>query len=229
LLYIFVFTGEFFMIMQTYPEFPNFYEVRHPIILYKLALLRDPSTHRKLFKELTEEITVLLGYEATSQLPIQKRLINTPLETFEGLDLKSNAFVIVPILRAGLAMEDGLTKILPMASVGHIGLFRDETTLEAKNYYFKMPPNQQHATYFICDPMLATGGSACAAVAKLKSVGITQIIFICLVAAPEGVRRMLQTHPEIKIYAASLDRELNPNGYILPGLGDAGDRLWAVK
>lgn len=217
------------MVMQTYPEYPNFYEVRHPIILYKLARLRDPATNRKLFKELTEEITVLLGYEATNQLSTQKRFIKTPLETFEGLDLKNKDFVIVPILRAGLAMEDGLIKILPMASVGHIGLFRDENTLEAKNYYFKMPPNQQHATYFVCDPMLATGGSACAAISKLKSVGITHIIFICLVAAPEGVRRMLKAHPDVKIYAASLDRELNQNGYILPGLGDAGDRLWAVK
>jgi len=217
------------MSVKSYESLPNFHEVTHPIVQYKLTLLRETTTNRKLFKELTEEIALLLGYEATKDLPLTKRLISTPLETFEGLDLSSNQFVIAPILRAGLGMSDGLLKLFPMASVGHIGFFRDEKTLEAKNYYFKLPPDCENAFFFICDPMLATGNTACAAIEKLKERGINKMTLICLVAAPEGVKKVIQRHPDIIIYAASLDRQLNKHGYILPGLGDAGDRLWAVK
>jgi len=217
------------MALKAHKDFPNFYEAHHPVISYKLALLRNPDTNRKLFKELTEEIAILLAYEATFDLPTVKREITTPLETFEGVDLKDNQFVIAPILRAGLGMADGLLRLLPMANVGFIGFFRNEATLEAEGYYFKIPPHSEDAYVFVCDPMLATGNTAVAAVSQLKNRGISKIKFFCMVAAPEGVKKMLNKHPDIQIYSASLDRQLNEHGFILPGLGDAGDRLWAVK
>ncbi|MFH1334170.1 MAG: uracil phosphoribosyltransferase [Pseudomonadota bacterium] len=217
------------MQLEPHSNFKNFFLIQHPIISYKLALLRDPTTNRKLFKELTEEIAILLGYEATRDLPQTTRPIQTPLETFDGKDLESNQFVIAPILRAGLGMGDGLLKLLPMASVGHIGFYRNEQTLQAVEYYFKIPPNSEKALYLVCDPMLATGNTAVAAISELKKRGVGHIKFFCMVAAPEGVEHMTKLHPDVPIYGASLDRELNENGYILPGLGDAGDRLWAVK
>jgi uracil phosphoribosyltransferase len=217
------------MTLEAHEPYLNFFEIKHPIIQYKLALLRDKNTNRKLFKELTEEIALLLGYEATAHLPMTTRTIHTPLESFEGPDLKNNQFVIAPILRAGLGMADGLLKLLSMACVGHLGLYRDEKTFEAKSYYFKLPPNCQDAYFFLCDPMLATGNTACAAIAKLKEFGIKNMTFICIVAAPEGLQQVLALHPDIPVFAAALDRELNENKYILPGLGDAGDRLWNVK
>ena len=217
------------MPLKKYDDLPNFFEANHPIIKYKLSLLRDKNTNRKLFKELTEEIALLIGYEATRDLPLTTSPVETPLEIFDAPVLDNKQFVIMPILRAGLGMADGVLKLLPMANVGHVGFFRDEETLEAKNYYFKLPPDCKDALFFICDPMLATGGTACASIQKLKDRGITNIIFFCLVAAPEGVRKTISQHPDIKIYSASLDRELNEKSYILPGLGDAGDRLWAVK
>jgi uracil phosphoribosyltransferase len=217
------------MTAQVHKDFPNFFEVKHPIIQYKLSLLRNIKTNRKLFKELTEEIAHLLGYEATVNLPLTTRKIKTPLETFDAPFLKDKEFVIVPILRAGIGMSDGLIQLLPMASVGHIGLFRNEETFEPTSYYFKLPPNCEKAHFFVCDPMLATGGSACVAIDTLKERGVKDITFICLVAAPEGVARMLEKHPDVSIYGVSLDRKLDKMRYILPGLGDAGDRLWAVK
>lgn len=217
------------MPIKTHEIYKNFHEVQHPIIKYKLALLREKTTNRKLFKELTEELALLLCYESMRDFPTENRIIETPLETFEGPDLKSNKFVIMPILRAGLGMADGILQLLPMASVGHIGFYRDEKTLEAKKYYFKLPPECQGAHFFVCDPMLATGGTAIAAIDTLKEFGATDITFICLVAAPEGVAKLTTAHPDIPVYAANLDRQLNDKAYILPGLGDAGDRLWAVK
>ncbi len=217
------------MVVKTYPDFPNFYEIQHPIIQYKLSLLREYTTNRKLFKELTEEVSLLLGYEATCDLRLTTRLIQTPLEAFDAPVLENNQFVVVPILRAGLGMADGILKLLPMASVGHIGYFRDEKTLKPTKYYFKLPTNCERASFFICDPMLATGGTACATIKLLKEQGIKNIKFICLVIAPEGLAKTIKEHPDVFIYAASLDRQLNSNSYILPGLGDAGDRLWAVK
>ena len=215
--------------VKSHKSFPNLIEVTHPIIQYKLTLLRDVNTGRKLFKELTEELAHLLGYAATQDLQLVKRKVQTPLETFEAPFLKDKEFVFAPILRAGIGMVEGLIKLLPMASVGHIGFYRDETTFEPKSYYFKLPPNCENARFFICDPMLATGGTAIAAIDKLKKQGIDKITFICIVAAPEGVKKMLDAHPEVKIYTAKLDRKLNKMCYILPGLGDAGDRLWAVR
>jgi uracil phosphoribosyltransferase len=215
--------------IKYHKKFPMLREVHHPVIQYKLSRLREPSTNRKLFKELTEELALLLGYEAMRDFPMRTRKVKTPLEVFEGPCLAYNKFVIVPILRAGLGMADGLMKLLPMASIGHIGIFRNEETLEAVNYYFKLPSGCEDAHFFVCDPMLATGGTATATLAKLKERGISKIIFISLVAAPEGVARTMEAHPDVPIFIANLDRQLNEKGYILPGLGDAGDRLWAVR
>lgn len=215
--------------IETSKRFPNLFEVKHPIIQYKLTLLRDIKTNRKLFKELTEELALLLGYEATIQLPLTTRKVQTPLEEFEAPFLADKEFVITPILRAGIGMVEGLIKLLPMAYVGYIGFYRDEETFEPQSYYFKLPPKCENACFFVCDPMLATGGTAIAAIDKLKEQGIDNITFICLVAAPEGVEKMHKAHPDVPIYAAQLDRQLNDMCYILPGLGDAGDRLWAVK
>jgi uracil phosphoribosyltransferase len=182
-----------------------------------------------MFNELVSEIAHLLAYEATRRLPLTKREIKTPLETFEADDLENSDFLIVPILRAGLGMAEGLLEFLPMATVGHIGCYRDEKTLKPQNYYFKMPKNAQSAYCFVCDPMLATGGTAVETITLLKKHGVKHITFLCIVAAPEGVSKTLAAHPDVPIYTASLDRQLNDRGYILPGLGDAGDRLWGCK
>jgi len=215
--------------LKTYDQYPNFYEAIHPMIQYKLTLLREESTGHKMFNELVEEIAHLLAYEATRNLSMTQRLIHSPLESFEAPDLEEDNFLIVPILRAGLGMSEGLLQFLPMATVGHIGFYRDEETLEAKKYYFKMPNNAKKAHCFVCDPMLATGGTACAALTQLKEYGIKDLTFLSIVAAPEGLQRTLEAHPDVPIYTASLDRKLNEKGYILPGLGDAGDRLWGCK
>jgi uracil phosphoribosyltransferase len=217
------------MTFKTYPQFPNFIQIEHPLIQYKLALLRDRHTNRKLFKELVEELSILLGYEALRDLATKIRTIHTPLESFDGPDLEDTRFLITPILRAGMGMAEGLLKLLPVARVGHIGLYRDEKTLEAISYYFKLPPQCEDDLCLVCDPMLATGHSSSAALDKLKQKNIKKIKFICLLAAPEGIQYVLAHHPDVTIYSAILDRQLNEHGYILPGLGDAGDRLWSNK
>lgn len=209
--------------------FPNLIEVQHPLLLHKLSSLREAKTTTKEFNELAREITLLLAYEATKDLPLTHKNIKTPLETFQAPFMKGKKPVIVPILRAGLGMVDGFLTLMPSARVGHIGLYRDEKTLEPQFYYYKIPPNSQDRQIFVCDPMLATGGSAVDAISRLKKSGLKKIIFVCLVAAPEGVKKMLAHHPDIKIYTASLDRELNSQGFILPGLGDCGDRLFGTK
>ena len=202
--------------------------VKHPLLQHKLNLLRDVSTSRKTFRELVSEITLLLAYESTKHLSLRKRTIKTPLETMEAELLTEEDPVIVPILRAGLGMVDGLLTLLPTARVGHIGLYRDENTLEPHPYYIKIPKQSEQNTYFLCDPMLATGGTVAHAASQLKQRGIKNIILICLVSAPEGVIHMCNAHPDIPIYTAVLDRQLNEHGYILPGLGDAGDRLFGT-
>lgn len=217
------------MIVQKYPEFPNLHEVNHPLIQHKLSLLRDASTSKNAFKQLLNEITILLVYEATKDLPMTTTTIRTPLETFEAPVLSGKKAVILPILRAGIGMVDGFLSLIPSARVAHIGLFRNEETLEPQCYFFKIPKNSQDRHFFICDPMLATGGSANETINRLKAEGISKITFVCLVAAPEGVRRLNKSHPEVPIFTASLDRKLNEHGYILPGLGDAGDRLFGTK
>ena len=210
-------------------QFPSFYCVEHPLPAHKLSLLRDKTTPAKTFRELVAEITLLIAYEATQNLTLTEVGIETPLEALSAPTLKDKYPVIVPILRAGLGMTESFLQLIPEARVGHIGLYRDEETLQPKQYYFKIPQNSENSAYFVCDPMLATGGSTSKAISLLKERGIHRITLVCLVASPEGVQVVAATHPDVKIYTAALDRELNEHGYILPGLGDAGDRLFGTK
>ena len=215
--------------MDTTPGFANLLVVRHPLVQHKLTILRDRRTATKIFKELVDEIAMLMAYEATSDLGLEAVPVETPLESGTGWRVSGKKLTLVPILRAGLGMVEGILRLVPAARVGHIGLYRDHDTLEPVDYYFKVPGDAAERDFFVLDPMLATGGSASAAVASLKQAGATRIRFLCLVAAPEGVRRMERDHPDVTIYAAALDRELNALGYILPGLGDAGDRLFGTR
>jgi uracil phosphoribosyltransferase len=215
--------------IKHYAKYPNFHEVRHPLVMHKLSLLRDEDTTTKDFKALLNEITMFLVYEATKDLPMTTKMVKTPLESFKAPMLAGKKAVILPILRAGIGMVDGFLSLIPSARVGHIGLFRNEETLLPEFYYFKIPKNSKERQFFICDPMLATGGSACETIKRLKEKGIKKITFVCIVAAPEGVKRMLKEHPDVPIFSASLDKKLNEHGYILPGLGDAGDRLFGTK
>ena len=210
-------------------HFPNLTVVQHPLVRHKLSVLRDKETSKKKFKELVDEIAMLMAYEVTKDLPLESVQIETPLETTTEQMLRGKKLTVVPILRAGLGMVEGVLRLIPSARVGHIGLFRDHDTLQPVDYYFKIPPEPEARDFILLDPMLATGGSASAAAASLKRSGATRVRFVCLVAAPEGVQRMLDDHPDVHVYAASLDRELNELGYILPGLGDAGDRLFGTK
>lgn len=217
------------MSVTQHAEFGQFFETSHPLIRHKLSLLRDVQTSKKKFKELVHEITLLLAYEATSELPLTTRKIRTPLEEFDAPVISGKKAVILPILRAGLGMVDAFLSHMPGARVGHIGLFRDEATLQPKSYFFKIPPSSSERRAFVLDPMLATGGSVSAAISLLKERGVNDLVFVCLLAAPEGVRRLAGDHPDVKIYTAGLDRQLNDKGYILPGLGDAGDRLFGTR
>ena len=215
--------------MDTTPEFPTLSIVRHPLVRHKLTLLRDRSTPKKIFKELVDEIAMLMAYEATSDLALDEVPVETPLERSVGHRVSGKKLTLVPILRAGLGLVEGVLRLVPSARVGHIGLYRDHDTLQPVDYYFKVPSDAAERDFFLLDPMLATGGSAVSAVDSLKRAGAARIRFLCLVAAPEGVRRLSAAHPDVSIYAASLDRELNASGYILPGLGDAGDRLFGTR
>lgn len=207
----------------------NFIEVKHPLIQHKLSLLRDAKISKREFKDLLHEITISLAYEATRDLPLTRKSIKTPLEKYSAPLLSGKKPVILPILRAGIGMVDGFLTLMPSARVGHIGLYRNEETLQPEFYFFKIPKNSKDRRFYICDPMLATGGSALEAIRHLKSHGIENIIFVCIVASPQGVKRVHTEHPDIPIFAASLDRELDKRGYILPGLGDAGDRLFGTR
>jgi uracil phosphoribosyltransferase len=211
------------------PTFPNLTVLSHPLIQHKLSILRDKHTSTRDFKQLVGEIATLMAYEVTKDLPTQPVEIETPLERATGRQVAGKKLTLVPILRAGLGMVDGITQLIPSARVGHIGLYRDHETLQPVDYYFKIPHDEMERDFFILDPMLATGGSAVAAVGALKKAGARRVRFLCLVAAPEGVRRMLDSHPEVPVFAAALDRQLNEVGYILPGLGDAGDRLFGTR
>ena len=210
-------------------DVPSLVLVRHPLVRHKLSLLRDRRTPTKIFKELVDEIATLMAYEATRDLPLAPVPVETPLELTTGEAVSGKKLTLVPILRAGLGMVEGILRLVPSARVGHIGLYRDHSTLEPVDYYFKVPGDASEREFFVLDPMLATGGSAVSAVASLKRAGATRIKFLCLVAAPAGVRRLAAAHPDVTIYAAALDRELNEQGYILPGLGDAGDRLFGTR
>ncbi|HEX6926482.1 MAG TPA: uracil phosphoribosyltransferase [Longimicrobiaceae bacterium] len=210
-------------------EFPNLVVLDHPLIRHKLTVLRDRRTSKKKFKEMVDEIAMLMAYEVTKDLPLEEVEIETPLEATRQWRLKGKKLTVVPILRAGLGMVEGVVRLMPSARVGHIGLYRDHDTLLPVDYYFKIPRDPEAREFIVVDPMLATGGSAAAAVAALKSQGASRVQFMCLVAAPEGVRKMLEEHPDVPVYAAALDRELDENGYIRPGLGDAGDRLFGTR
>ncbi len=208
---------------------PNLTVLDHPLIQHKLTLLRDKRTTTKDFKQLASEIAMLMAYEVTKDLPLEPIDVETPLERMRGAQVAGKKLTLVPILRAGLGMVEGIAQLIPSARVGHIGLYRDHDTLEPVDYYFKIPSGEQDRTFFVLDPMLATGGSAVAAVAALKKAGARRIRFLCIVAAPEGARRMLAAHADVPVYTAALDRQLNAHGYILPGLGDAGDRLFGTR
>jgi uracil phosphoribosyltransferase len=211
------------------PSFPNLTVLVHPLIQHKVTVLREKGTSKKKFKELVDEIAMLMAYEVTKDLPLKTVEIETPLERTESRVLAGKKLTVVPILRAGLGMVEGVVRLMPGVRVGHIGLYRDHATLEPVDYYFKIPAEAEARDFILLDPMLATGGSASAAVGSLKRQGAKRVRMLCLVAAPEGVTRMLHDHPDVHIYAAALDRELNEHGYILPGLGDAGDRLFGTK
>ena len=208
---------------------PNLTVVSHPLVQHKMALLRDVGTSKKGFRELVDELSMLLAYEATKELPLQTVTIETPLERMEARRVAGKKVTLVPVLRAGLGMVDGMLRLMPSARVGHIGLYRDHDTLEPVHYYFKIPGDADSREFLVLDPMLATGGSASAAVTGLKEAGAASVRLMCLVAAPEGVERMERDHPDVPVIAAALDRQLDQNGYILPGLGDAGDRLFGTK
>lgn len=202
----------------------------HPLIRHKIAILRDEKTSMKEFRELIEEITTLMTFESLrTGVPTTKIKVKTPLEVCEQSVVSDNSIVIVPILRAGLGMVNGIHVLFPSARVGHIGLYRNEETLEPCEYYCKLPDGIEDKLVIVVDPMLATGGSACDAIDRLKARGCKQIKFMAIIGAPEGVSKVAQAHPDVEIYVSTLDRCLNENGYILPGLGDAGDRLFGTK
>ncbi len=203
--------------------------IDHPLIQYKLSLLRDKNTSSKDFRELISEITMLMFYEATRDLPLKEVEIETPLEIAKTKSLFGRKFAIVPILRAGIGMCEGALELMPAARVGHIGVYRDPETHEPVKYYCKLPDDIEERDVILLDPMLATGGSAAYAVDMIKEATNKNIKFMCIVAAPEGIERLTQAHPDVQIYCAALDRELNDNKYILPGLGDAGDRIFGTK
>lgn len=215
--------------MNTIRELPALHVTRHPLVQHKLSILRNRTTPTKIFKELVDEIAMLMAYEATSDLPLEPVPVETPLEQTTGWRVSGKKLTLVPILRAGLGMVEGVLRLVPSARVGHIGLYRDHDTLEPVDYYFKVPGDVAERHFFVLDPMLATGGSAVAAVSSLKRAGATRTRFLCIVAAPEGIARMAAAHPDVPIFCAALDRELNASGYILPGLGDAGDRLFGTR
>lgn len=202
--------------------------LNHPLILHKLSMMREKNTNTKSFRELLTEISMLMGYEVTRNFPTKQIRIETPIREMDAPILAAEDIVVVPILRAGLGMTDGLLQLMPTAKVGHIGLYRDETTHQPVEYYCKLPKESVDAEVIVVDPMLATGGSAAAAIEFIKKRGANKIKFMCLIAAPEGIEALKTAHPDVDIYVAALDEKLNENGYIVPGLGDAGDRLFGT-
>lgn len=201
----------------------------HPLIQHKLSIMRDVHTGAKEFRELLEEISMLMVYEVTRDLPTEEVEIETPICVTKSRMLSGKKVGIVPILRAGLGMVDGVLNLVPAARVGHIGLYRDPETMQPVEYYCKLPDDSQNRELLVLDPMLATGGSACAAISFLKQRGCTNIRLVNLIAAPEGIARVQKEHPDVNIYVAACDEKLNEHSYIVPGLGDAGDRLFGTK
>jgi uracil phosphoribosyltransferase len=207
----------------------SFFKVSHPLIEHKLSILRDKNTSTKEFRELVIELSMLLAYEATRYLPLEEITVETPISTAKGYMIMGKKLSVVPILRAGLVMAEGILKLIPSARVGHIGLYRDPETLKPVPYYCKLPNDINERDVFVVDPMLATGGSAVTAIDILKEKGCKKIIFISLISAPEGRDLVLSKHPDVDFFVASIDERLNDHGYIVPGLGDAGDRLFGTR
>ena len=203
--------------------------LNHPLITHKLSILRDKKTGTKKFRELISEISVLLCYEALKDAKLDDVIVETPLEKYKTQSLNEDKYAFVPILRAGMSMVEGIINVIPNAKIGHIGLYRNEETLEPVEYYYKMPKNIDKREVLVLDPMLATGGSAIATINRLKKDGVKKIKFLCIIAAPEGLENLKKAHKDVQIYCASRDRQLNDIGYILPGLGDAGDRVYGTK
>ena len=207
----------------------NVIELNHPLIEHKLAILRDEKTGTKEFRELVSEIAMFLCYEAMKDAKLEKAEVETPLEKLKTHKLNEDNYAFVPILRAGMGMLDGVITVVPNAKIGHIGMYRNEETFEPVNYFFKVPKNIKKKEVILLDPMLATGGSAIDAIDLLKDKGVKKIKFLCIISAPEGLKAVSKKHPDVPIYTAHIDRELNENKYICPGLGDAGDRIYGTK
>lgn len=207
----------------------NVYEFTHPLIQHKITILRDKNTGTNEFRKVVEEIGMLMGFEALSDLPVKEIEVKTPIETCKSPVIAGRKLAIVPILRAGLGMVPGILALTPSAKVGHIGMYRDEETHEPHEYFCKLPQPIEERTIVVTDPMLATGGSAVDAVSQIKKHGGKRIKFLAIIGAPEGVKRLHEAHPDIEIYVGHIDRCLNENAYICPGLGDAGDRIFGTK
>ncbi len=207
----------------------NVFVFDHPLIQHKISLLRDKNTNTKEFRELVSEIAMLMGYEVTRNMPLKEVEIETPIGTAKTKIISGKKLGIIPILRAGLGMVDGMLRLIPMAKVGHIGLYRDPESLEPVEYYCKLPVDVQEREIVVLDPMLATGGSASAAIQFIKNRGVKNIKLMCLIAAKAGIERIQKDHPDVDIYCAAVDEILNDHAYIVPGLGDAGDRLFGTK
>lgn len=207
----------------------NVYVFDHPLIQHKLTYIRDKSTGTKEFRELVDEVAMLMAYEITRDLPLQEVEVDTPVTRCKAKVIAGKKLGLIPILRAGIGMVDGVLRLIPAAKVGHVGLYRDPETLEPVEYYVKLPTDINERDLIVIDPMLATGGSAVAAITALKNRGARNIKLMCLIAAPEGIRKVQEVHPDVDIFVAAEDEMLNDHGYIVPGLGDAGDRLFGTK
>ncbi|HJE20314.1 MAG TPA: uracil phosphoribosyltransferase [Aliicoccus persicus] len=208
---------------------PKVHVMDHPLIQHKMSYIRDKETSTKVFRELVDEVGALMAYEVTRELELEDVEVETPITKMTAKRLSGKKIAIVPILRAGLGMQEGMLRLIPSARVGHVGLYRDPVTLEAIEYYAKFPGDIEERDIFVIDPMLATGASAVEAIKAIKKRGAKKISFLCLIAAPEGVEVLKEAHPDVNIYIAALDEKLNEKSYIVPGLGDAGDRLFGTK
>ncbi|MFC3899303.1 uracil phosphoribosyltransferase [Aliicoccus persicus] len=208
---------------------PKVHVMDHPLIQHKMSYIRDKETSTKVFRELVDEVGALMAYEVTRELELEDVEVETPITKMTAKRLSGKKIAIVPILRAGLGMQEGMLRLIPSARVGHVGLYRDPVTLEAIEYYAKFPGDIEERDIFVIDPMLATGASAVEAIKAIKKRGAKKISFLCLIAAPEGVEVLKEAHPDVNIYIAALDEKLNDKSYIVPGLGDAGDRLFGTK
>lgn len=215
--------------MQKPTVHPNVIVIDHPLVAHKLSLMRDKATPSMMFRQLLREISLLLGYELLRDLPTELRPIETPIGPMEAPFIRGKKLTYVPILRAGMGLLDGLLDLVPSARVGHVGLYRDPETLSAIEYYCKLPEDIADRLTVVVDPMLATGNSLSAAITRLKDYGAADIRAVCLLAAPEGIEAVTSAHPDVKIYTAAVDERLNDHGYIVPGLGDAGDRMYGTK